>query len=202
MDYKKNKYNPFQRWGEKINWDKRIKSVCKPCWELKYCPYGTLVEQFPLPSPTKEEAIEHNKFLKSHLEKGTFSGWRKKVFEKEVKEFDPKKYPYKQSKEVIERSCNVFGHICPVFFVNEPFTETKDMRRISRNIPREMMLRIVRRDNYTCQICGKHLKDDELEFDHKIPFARGGSGEEHHIRLVCRKCNRSKGSKIPEDIKQ
>ena len=22
--------------------------VCKPCWELKYCPYGPLVEQFPL----------------------------------------------------------------------------------------------------------------------------------------------------------
>jgi hypothetical protein len=24
--------------------------VCKPCWELKYCPYGPLVEFFPLPS--------------------------------------------------------------------------------------------------------------------------------------------------------
>jgi hypothetical protein len=23
-------------------------SVCKPCWELKYCPYGPHVEQFPL----------------------------------------------------------------------------------------------------------------------------------------------------------
>ena len=22
--------------------------VCKPCWELKYCPYGILVEEFPL----------------------------------------------------------------------------------------------------------------------------------------------------------
>jgi hypothetical protein len=22
--------------------------VCKPCWELKYCPYGPLVEYFPL----------------------------------------------------------------------------------------------------------------------------------------------------------
>jgi hypothetical protein len=24
--------------------------VCKPCWELRYCPYGPLVEYFPLPS--------------------------------------------------------------------------------------------------------------------------------------------------------
>ena len=22
--------------------------VCKPCWEIKYCPYGPLVEDFPL----------------------------------------------------------------------------------------------------------------------------------------------------------
>lgn len=29
-------------------WKKRREYVCKPCWELKYCPYGPLVEQFPL----------------------------------------------------------------------------------------------------------------------------------------------------------
>ena len=23
-------------------------SVCKPCWELRYCPYGYLVEYFPI----------------------------------------------------------------------------------------------------------------------------------------------------------
>jgi hypothetical protein len=32
-------------------WKKRAEHVCKPCWELKYCPYGPLVEQFPLPPP-------------------------------------------------------------------------------------------------------------------------------------------------------
>lgn len=28
-------------------------SVCKPCWELKYCPYGPLVEMFPGPPITR-----------------------------------------------------------------------------------------------------------------------------------------------------
>jgi transcription initiation factor IIE alpha subunit len=36
--------------------------ICKPCWEIKYCPYGQLVEQFPLPPPTREEAIKRNEF--------------------------------------------------------------------------------------------------------------------------------------------
>ena len=50
-------------------WNKRTKNVCKPCWELKYCPYGPLVEDFPLLDLTREDAIEHNNFLKSQLEK-------------------------------------------------------------------------------------------------------------------------------------
>lgn len=185
----------------KKEWEKRTKHVCKPCWELKYCPYGPLVEDFPLLGPTRKGAIEHNEFLKKQLEKGVYKGWRKKVFEKEVKNFKPEKYPVKHSQEEIEKSCTVFGHVCPVFFVNEPLTETLERRRISRHIPRVIMLRVVRRDNSTCQICGKHLLDNEIEFDHIIPLSKGGSTEEHNIQVTCFDCNRAKNSKIPKNIK-
>lgn len=110
----------------KEEWKKRTKHICKPCWELKYCPYGPLVEQFPLFGPTQKEAVEHNEFLKKQLSKKAYKGWRKKLFEKEVKEFNIKEYAKKHSKEDIEKSCTIFGHICPVFFVNEPFTETEE----------------------------------------------------------------------------
>jgi hypothetical protein len=33
--------------------NERTKNVCKPCWELRYCPYGPLVEAFPLLGPTR-----------------------------------------------------------------------------------------------------------------------------------------------------
>ncbi|NOQ67888.1 hypothetical protein GQ568_00415, partial [Patescibacteria group bacterium] len=147
-------------------WNKRTKNICKPCWELKYCPYGPLVEDFPLLGPTRKEAIEHNDFLKEQLEKKAYKGWRKKLFTKEVTEFNSKDYPTKHDKKDIEKSCSVFGHMCPVFFVNEPFTETKEKRRIGRQIPRHIIIRVVLRDNNTCQKCGKILKDDKIEFDH------------------------------------
>lgn len=181
-------------------WKKRAENICKPCWELKYCPYGTLVEQFPLLPTLRKDAVEHNEFLKEQLKKGKYQGVRKELFEKKVANFNSEDYPEKMDKEQEERSCIIFGHLCPVFFVNEPFTETKEMRRVSRNIPREIMLRIVRRDNYTCQICGKHLKDDEMEFDHIIPISKGGSSEENNIRLTCFKCNRSKSNKKPDFV--
>ena len=44
----KERKNIIADWGEKINWENRVKAVCKPCWEIKYCPYVPLVEEFPL----------------------------------------------------------------------------------------------------------------------------------------------------------
>jgi hypothetical protein len=190
-------FNP--KTGDKIvskEWNKRTKNVCKPCWELKYCPYGVMVEEFPLPGPTRTEAIEHNEFLKQQLEKKAYSGKRKETFEKEVKEFNPNKYPIKHSKDELQKACSVFGHLCPVFFVNEPFTETEELRRVDRNILRHVMLRVVRRDNNQCQLCGKVLKDNEIEFDHIIPISKGGSSEENNIQITCFDCNRDKSDKI------
>ena len=51
-------------------WRQRTKDVCKPCWELKYCPYGPLVEDFPLPPPTLAETEKHNDYLRECLRTG------------------------------------------------------------------------------------------------------------------------------------
>jgi hypothetical protein len=177
-------------------WKKRTKNVCKPCWELKYCPYGPLVEQFPTPPTTKREAIEHNNFLKQQLKKNTYKGRRKKLFKREVRSFRPGNYPESRSKLEEERSCTIFGHFCPVFFANEPFTETAELRRISKHVPRNIMLRVVRRDGNICKICGRTVMDHEIEFDHIIPLSKGGRTEESNLRVACPECNRRKKDKI------
>lgn len=177
------------------DWRKRSEIVCKPCWELKYCPYGPLVEQFPLPPPTRKDAIEHNEFLKKQIAAGAYDKVGERVFRKQIAEFNPKDYPVAHSRETLERSCSVFGHICPVFIVGEPFTETEKRRQIGRRIPRETMLRVVRRDNNQCQVCSRILRDDEIEFDHLIPVSKGGSSEEHNLRITCLECNRGKSDK-------
>ena len=180
------------------DWNKRTQSVCKPCWELKYCPYGPLVEDFPLPSVTRKDALAHHEYLKSCLVTGKFGvseepldDERRKFFQESVDSFNLDEHPEKISEFERVTSCTMFGHLCPVFFVNEPFTETSEMRRVGRYISFSTKIRVARRDNYTCQKCGKHLKDDELEFDHIIPVSRGGSSDEHNIRLTCFDCNRS-----------
>lgn len=140
--------SPFQNWGDNIDWKKRVKAVCKPCWELKYCPYGPLVEEFPL----KEEPDS--------------------------------------------QSCLIFGHDCPVFSVAEPFTETKDLRNISRTIPRPVQFRVLKRENQICCVCGNSVKDEDIHFDHVIPYSKGGHSGESNVRLLCSECNLSRGNRF------
>lgn len=179
-------------------WKRRTSSVCKPCWELKYCPYGPLVEDFPLPSIPRAEMEAHNEILEEQLRLGIADPVRRTEVQRMVDGFNPLEYPENDDSRGDEQACSVFGHYCPVFFVNEPLTETQELRRIGRHIPRSAMLRVVRRDNSQCQICGRPLLDDEIEFDHLIPVSKGGSSEEHNLRVACFACNRSKsGSYMP-----
>lgn len=49
------------------------------------------------------------------------------------------------------------------------------------------------RDNGQCRECGRNEK---LEFDHIIPYSKGGSNTYRNIQLLCEPCNRTKTNKI------
>src|SRR5947209_11233544 len=71
-------YTSEQPDGEVIaDWRERTSRVCKPCWELKYCPYGPLVEQSPLLPSERESATSHNEYLKRVLASGKVGSIRK-----------------------------------------------------------------------------------------------------------------------------
>jgi hypothetical protein len=287
------------------DWKERTSRVCKPCWELKYCPYGPLVEQSPLLPTTRSEHEKSLDYYRSCLENNTigehgslsdefrlhYEEWLKdeqiiydqaerqwsiakqrqlanqsgesyfdeifqplpsiekyripfnlgldshakeenhsredwinieniaKSLKKKYRDAlrtdqfddrtamdderrrmfsaylvdDGKQYPDQIDRVFTEAACNIFGHICPVFFTAEIMTETGETRRIGRRqLSFSTMMRIVRRDDYRCQHFMKKLRDDEVEFDHVIPVSKGGSSEEYNMRLTCYDCNRDK----------
>jgi hypothetical protein len=105
---------------------------------------------------------------------------------------EPQRWAWISRYRTEELSCSVFGHICPVFLSAEPFTETREDRRVGRTVPRDVMLKVVRRDGQVCSICRKNVPDDEIEFDHVIPHSRGGPTTPENLRILCRPCNRKK----------
>lgn len=55
---------------------------------------------------------------------------------------------------------------------------------------------IMERDDYTCQICRKYMPDEVgLHIDHIVPIAKGGKSVPSNLRVLCSKCNGSKGAK-------
>jgi len=180
---------------------RRRKFACKPCWELKYCPYGAIVENYPMP-PVELAGMEKLiAFNRKIVETGRYNGedMPPEVIAESranIDSFRPEDHTGKFPGEVMEMGCKVFGHMCPVFFESEDVSETTTNRQRGRYIPFKTKMRVVRRDNHTCQRCGKHLLDDEVEFDHIFPAAKGGSTEEHNIRLTCYDCNREKTDQI------
>ncbi len=165
-------------------WKARTSRVCKPCWELKYCPYGPLVEDSPLLPNTRADAVEHHEYLKGCLESGTvgvgeavkpLEDDRRQLLQEMVDRFDPEEHPAQIPAVIADAQCRIFGHICPVVYAAEPFTETPEIRDTGRrSLPFKARMRVARRDNYTCQVCGIHLSEDDMEFDHIIPVAKAG----------------------------
>ena len=159
-------------------WKSKTQRVCKPCWELKYCPYGPIVEDFPLLPTTLEEAIEHHRYLLTCLDGDctpdgrSLSPERRRSFKRMLREFSPDDHPPNIPEAIADMACTVFGHICPIVYGAEGFTETAEARRQGRYISFKTKVRVVRRDNYTCQHCSTHLRDDEVEFDHIIRLQR------------------------------
>ena len=65
--------------------------------------------------------------------------------------------------------------------------------KMSRYIPQEVKREVWKRDQGRCAECGSK---ERLEFDHIIPFSKGGSNSARNIQLLCEKCNRNKYDKI------
>jgi len=186
------------------DWKDRTRTLCKPCWELQYCPYGPVVEDFPLLPLTRADVAEHSEYLRAALRSGRLGDGRpmtaskRKMFRAMIAEHDSGNHPETIPAVLMEASCRVFGHLCPVFFVAEPLTETKDRRTHNRAVSREVMLKVVRRDGQICQSCNEPVRDDEVEFDHIIPFSKGGPSTADNLRLIHRDCNRRKGNALKD----
>ncbi len=56
---------------------------------------------------------------------------------------------------------------------------------------------VFRRDNYTCQYCGKHTND--LTIDHVLPRHMGGQHVWKNVVAACPSCNHRKGGRVLEE---
>lgn len=68
---------------------------------------------------------------------------------------------------------------------------TRERRRI---IPTSIKVQVWKRDGGKCVMCGAN---DELHFDHDLPYSLGGTSiRVENVQLLCARHNLTKGAKI------
>jgi hypothetical protein len=72
-------------------------------------------------------------------------------------------------------------------------TKQLDTRAKRQTIPQDIKTAVWQRDNGRCVECESQAN---LEFDHIIPLAMGGSNSFRNLQLLCEVCNRRKGASL------
>lgn len=102
-----------------------------------------------------------------------------------------KNRPYKQTVTVITVKSNRKDLI-----TTSESAEAKKHERNKTNNP-SLRLAVMERDNYTCQICGKVMRDKVgLQIDHIIPINKGGKTIIDNLQVLCNICNGRKSDKM------
>ncbi len=68
------------------------------------------------------------------------------------------------------------------------------MEHKRKAIPKSVRFEVFKRDNFTCQYCGRKAPDVVLEVDHINPVANGGENDILNLVTSCRDCNSGKGA--------
>ena len=68
---------------------------------------------------------------------------------------------------------------------------------IKRELPvsPKMRFEILKRDNFTCQYCGRKAPEVVLEVDHIEPYSRTKDNHVENLITACKECNRGKRAK-------
>lgn len=90
---------------------------------------------------------------------------------------------------------NVFKFLLkPQYEYFDPKSEERIDLSHDRRIPGDVMQEVYIRDKGKCVECGS---SDNLHFDHKLPFSKGGSSKDvRNIQLLCARHNLSKSNKL------
>jgi hypothetical protein len=67
---------------------------------------------------------------------------------------------------------------------------------VSRTIPQAVKNAVWARDRGECVECGASGPGAHLEYNHDIPWSKGGASTVDNINLLCRTCNARKGDRI------
>ena len=153
------------------------------------------------------------KIAKSHLKKIRQKQFQKCLDDSHAYRFSLIRNQTRYRQENYVKSSYVVSMPTMVFVCDYSFLEKRDneLRAINyectlneykskgqrKLMTQELRRKVIERDNYTCQNCGKYMPDEVgLQIDHIVPISKGGKSVFSNLQVLCSKCNGSKSNKV------
>ncbi|WPC13066.1 HNH endonuclease [Riemerella anatipestifer] len=142
------------------------------------------------------DTLEYNEICTRIKEEGIY--YTPSLAEKFISYLEDFLYKYKflYKKDHFNKIKNDVELVLEARIAEEKLRELKKVEeRISRreHISQKVKDMVWNRDGGKCVECGS---SEKLEFDHIVPFSKGGSNTYRNIQLLCEPCNRKKSNKI------
>ena len=106
---------------------------------------------------------------------------------------------YQNKAEMLENGSGFIHSVNLEFPVPSVIRISSMIRRPPRSGRKLTRLEIFKRDQYTCQYCGKETR--HLTLDHVIPRYRGGQHTWENVVSACVPCNRRKAGRTPQEAR-
>ena len=104
---------------------------------------------------------------------------------------------YEKKAEMLENGSGFIHSVDREFPVPSVIRLSAMIRRPHRSIRKMTRMEIFKRDQYTCQYCGKITRN--LTLDHVIPRYRDGQHTWENVVSACVPCNRRKAGRTPKE---
>ena len=79
------------------------------------------------------------------------------------------------------------------FEIKSKLNKSEKISKGGRHISNEVRTEVWNRDEGKCAQC---KANQDLQFDHIVPFSKGGSNSTLNIQLLCGNCNRKKSDRV------
>ncbi len=118
-----------------------------------------------------------------------FSGLAKVVHPKTYEIYDFEQWKKQQAKYYI-RAVH-FDMPVPEIIVLQRYNNLRSRHKVPFS-----RTNLLKRDDYSCQYCGKKDRGSKLTIDHIVPRSKGGITSWSNCVIACSSCNRRKGNKF------
>src|SRR5690554_5711798 len=157
---------------------------------------GMLIEEYSIAIKNPKRRFFELNILpyKTEFIEKEVSNYYEKLYDDEIKEQLRQEILAKENEKLLrEKKEELRKEVIQELSEDGLITQDDYITKKREPIPQEVQDKVWNRDGGRCVKCGSQ---ENLEFDHIIPFSKGGSNTYRNLQLLCQKCNREKSNKI------